>query len=131
MLGLIEVQANFPEMKVLRKWFRKRGYDMAFQVGLGSGSRSKAESFANGLVIAVDTKQAKVMRVARPFERVLSVCVRDKATMSEQPFTVMHGLHTRRFGAQLQAAIDASTDGLLEATLITCRASCGTKVVRS
>ena len=36
-LGLIEVQANFPEMKVLRKWFRKRGYDMAFQVGLGSG----------------------------------------------------------------------------------------------
>ena len=80
---LMEIQGGLSGAKAMRKWWRRRGYDMVF---LPSTSR-------NAIVCAVDRREARTMRHERVAPRVLGVTVRVRGVQGDVRLACIHGVH--------------------------------------
>lgn len=93
-VGLIEVVGGLQEMRVLRKWWARRRFDM---VWLPSTHR-------NAVVCAVDRTRARLTRHTRLAPRVIAVRVRVADVRDPLRLAVVHGAHEpSHCGAQIRA----------------------------
>ena len=82
LLMLGEVSGNRKQWKHLRKWFACRGYSAQLVVGPGN---------VNGVVVAAERTQAKLVRVSRIMNRVVGAEVRCVADRVTRAWVYMHG----------------------------------------
>jgi hypothetical protein len=89
-LFILEVFGARDEWVTLKKWFKQRGYNAILLAGRGAKG-----SAANGIVAAIDAKQASFdaggLRLA---DRVLGVQVKCKADGRTRRFVGLHGMNT-------------------------------------
>ena len=93
-VGILEVIASLKQLRVIRKWLRPRGYEVALLAGEG-GSRREPGVFtnANAIVVAVRRSTVQLVSYSRRAERVIGVEVRVKAERRMQRVCFVHGLH--------------------------------------
>ena len=111
-LFLFEVLGDMAAFRVLRKRLRKAGYAAVFLAGDGIGQR-------DGVVLAVDSKQARVRKAWRVAERVLAAKITFKGEENDAYVAGIHGVTAEtgelraptRFKAQLRALSAASGGG--------------------
>ena len=78
-VGVLEVIANFKQLRGIRKWFRPLGYEVVLLPGEGGSRREPGvHTSANAIVVAVRRSSMKIVSFCRRAERVCGVEVRVK-----------------------------------------------------
>jgi len=111
-LFLFEVLGDMAAFRILRKRLRKAGYAAVFLAGDGIGQR-------DGVVLAVDSKQARMRKAWRVAERVLAAKITFKGEENDAYVAGIHGVTAEtgelraptRFKAQLRALSAANVGG--------------------
>ena len=103
-VGIVEVDGDFKDMRDLRRWAKRLGYETRFLPGEGrGGGGGSADSTANGMVFMVDRKEATIKSFRRLHERVLGIELHHRDARRRR-YALIHGLFDSGFNRQVEEA---------------------------